>query len=92
MLSIQVGLPRLMGTEGAADPMDGPWMSGFVKEPVAGPVRLGRLGLEGDGQADRLNHGGPDKAALLYAAGHYPAWREELGIAGDRLSAPSART
>ena len=81
LLSIQVGLPRQLGTEGAADPMDRPWTSGFFKEPVAGPVRLGRLGLEGDGQADRVNHGGPDKAALLYAAGHYPAWQGELGLA-----------
>src|SRR5262249_19179569 len=25
-------------------------------------------------------HGGPDKAVLAYAASHYPAWREELGL------------
>ena len=81
LLSIQVGLPRTIGIEGAADPMDRPWTSGFFKGPVAGPVRLRRLGVEGDGQADHVNHGGPDKAALLYAAGHYPGWREELGIA-----------
>jgi len=80
LLAIQVGLPRSMGTAGAADPMDSAWLSGFVKEPVAGPVRLGRLGLDGDGQADRVNHGGPEKAALLYAAAHYAAWREELGL------------
>lgn len=79
LLSIQVGLPQTRGTEGTSDPMDSPWMSGFVKEPVAGPVRLGREGLEGDGQADRQNHGGPEKAVLAYAAEHYPAWRAELG-------------
>lgn len=78
--SIQVGLPKLHGTEGAADPLDRPWTSGFFKAPVAGPLRLGPMGIEGDGQADRVNHGGRDKAALAYAAGHYPGWRAELGL------------
>jgi MOSC domain-containing protein YiiM len=59
--------------------MDRPWTSGFVKQPVAGPVFVGRLNLEGDGQADLENHGGLDKAVLGYAADHYPLWRTELG-------------
>lgn len=77
--SIQVGLPRYLGTPGAPDPIDQPWESGFFKAPVAGPLRLGRTNLARDGQADLRNHGGPDKAVLAYAAAHYPAWREELG-------------
>ena len=78
--SIQVGLPRQIGAEGAPDPMDRPWTSGFFKLPIPGPVRLGAYGLEGDGVADRVNHGGRDKAVLLYAAGHYEGWRAELGL------------
>lgn len=42
---------------------------------------LKRLGLDGDRPADRRFHGGPDQAALCYAAAHYAVWREELGIA-----------
>ncbi|HEY8491124.1 MAG TPA: MOSC domain-containing protein [Dehalococcoidia bacterium] len=80
LLAIQVGTPRQMGRDGAEDPMDRPWSSAIFKESVAGPVRLGRTNLEGDRQADGKNHGGPDKAVLLYAAAHYPAWREELGL------------
>jgi MOSC domain-containing protein YiiM len=80
ILSVQVGMPREHGTEGAADPMDRAWVTGFFKEPVAGPVRVGATNLEGDGQADLRVHGGPDKAVLLYAAAHYPAWRAELGF------------
>ncbi|MBI3693985.1 MAG: MOSC domain-containing protein [Acidobacteria bacterium] len=72
LVSIQVGRPRRL---------DG-WSTGIFKEPVAGPVWLGRTGLDGDGQADPLAHGGPQKAVLGYAAGHYPHWRAELGIAG----------
>lgn len=79
LVSIQVGLPRFHGTPGAVDLMDQPWVSGFFKEPLAGPVHLGRTNLAGDGQADLSVHGGPDKAVLAYAADHYPAWREELG-------------
>lgn len=82
LLSIQVGLPREHGTEGSADAKEAAWTSAIVKEPVPGPVRLGREGLAGDAQADRTNHGGPDKAVLAYAAGHYPSWRLELGRPG----------
>ena len=81
IVSVNVGMPREHGVEGAANPMDRPWMTGFFKEPVAGPVRLGATNLEGDGQADLRVHGGPDKTVLLYAVAHYPAWREELGFA-----------
>jgi len=80
IISIQVGLPRFRGTPGAADPMDRPWCTGFFKEPVAGPVRVGRTNIVGDGQADLEVHGGPDKAVLAYSADHYPAWRAELGL------------
>ena len=52
--------------------------TGFGKRPIAGAVRLSRLNLEGDGQADLRYHGGPDMAVLAYAADHYAAWREEL--------------
>lgn len=80
LASVQVGKPRWHGTPGAADPFDKPWSSGFFKEPVVGPVRVGFTNLDGDGQADLINHGGPDKAVLAYPADHYPAWRTELGL------------
>jgi MOSC domain-containing protein YiiM len=80
LISIQVGIPQTRGVEGATDAMDRPWTSGFVKQPVHGPVRVGREHLDGDGQADLRVHGGIDKAILAYSAEHYPRWREELGI------------
>ncbi len=78
LVSIQVGKPRSLGRKDADDPMDQRWRTGFFKEPVAGPVWLGKTNLEGDGQADRRFHGGPDQAALCYSADHYPLWRAEL--------------
>ena len=81
LVSIQVGMPQTRGVENATDPMDRPWTSGFVKEPVHGPVHLGREHLDGDGQADLRVHGGVDKAILAYSANHYAAWRADLVMA-----------
>jgi MOSC domain-containing protein YiiM len=78
LLSIQVGLPKERGTEGAAEKMDRPWKSAIFKEPVDGPLWLGRTNLAGDRQANLQVHGGPDKAVLAYSADHYPGWRIEL--------------
>jgi len=37
------------------------------KHPADGAVRVGRLGLDGDEQADLENHGGPEQAIYVYA-------------------------
>lgn len=74
VVSIQAGLPE-------EHLLPVPWRSAFFKRDVAGPVMLRTLNLDGDGQADLANHGGPDQAALCYSANHYPAWEAELGRA-----------
>ncbi|MGW6443424.1 MOSC domain-containing protein [Lentzea sp. NPDC055074] len=51
----------------------------IAKTPVTGRVGVGFLGLAGDEQGDRVNHGGPDKAVLLYPGEHYAAWAQEVG-------------
>lgn len=48
----------------------GAWRSAGLKQAQAGPVPVGREGLAGDEVADRLHHGGPDKALLAWAASH----------------------
>jgi MOSC domain-containing protein YiiM len=77
--SIQVGQPREMTDGGWPDLRTGPWVSAIIKEPVSGPVWLATTNLKGDRQGNPAAHGGPDKAALAYGAGHYPLWRAELG-------------
>ncbi len=77
--SIQVGTIRPQGTPGAADPLEREWTTAYYKDPVAGPVRVGRLGLDGDQQYSD-DHGGPHMALLTYSGDHYPMWRAELGI------------
>ncbi len=74
--SLQVGLITTHEYEGRDVP------TGFFKQPVIGPRLLGHLGFEGDQQADLKNHGGPDKAALVYAWEHYAYWS---GLVGQDL-------
>jgi len=80
LVSVQVGVPRTVGLVDVTDPMDQVWTTGFFKEPVAGSVRLGRVNLAGDGQADLQNHGGPEKAVNVYPGEHYPYWERDLGL------------
>jgi len=54
-----------------------PIYSGFVKKPVTGEVKVGKLNLEGDRQADLTVHGGIDKAVYTYPSEHYPFWVEK---------------
>jgi MOSC domain-containing protein YiiM len=64
-------------------------MSAITKQPVEGPVVIGKLGLAGDAQGDLVHHGGADKAVHLYPQDHYPFWRSRKpGHA--RLARPGA--
>jgi MOSC domain-containing protein YiiM len=86
LTSIQVGAPRALAADGRTAPYDRPWTTGIYKTPIDGTVHLGTTGLDGDGQADLVNHGGPDKAVCAYSADHYDGWRAE----GLMVTAPGA--
>ena len=67
--------------------------SGIVKARVTGPVRVNADGVEGDGQADRIAHGTPERALYAYPAAHTAAWAAEEaravfapGCFGENLS------
>lgn len=60
---------------GAPMPFRGDDYSAIAKRPVAGPVRIAWDGLAGDAVADRIHHGGWDKAIHLYPQDHYDWWR-----------------
>lgn len=78
IVSIQVGLPQTLGNKEATELMERSWTTGFFKKPVSGSVWVGKMNLEGDGQADLKHHGGPEKAVLAYAAENYPYWQKIL--------------
>ncbi|HEX2191887.1 MAG TPA: MOSC domain-containing protein [Acidimicrobiales bacterium] len=74
LVSVNVGLPAYLGMHRGR-----PVESGIAKRPVtAEEIELGRLNLEGDGQAELDVHGGPDKAVYAYPSEHLVAWSEEL--------------
>ncbi len=72
--SLNVGLPKEEIFDGK------PITTGICKKPVSGQVTLRALGFEGDGVADKRNHGGVDKAICVYSLDHYPFWEKTLGI------------
>ena len=56
-----------------------PMRSGIIKKPVIGMIYMDEKGLLGDGSADKVHHGGPDKAVCVYSLDHYSFWENELG-------------
>ena len=52
--------------------------TGIFKESVEGRRAVGRLGIQGDGQADLDAHGGANKAVYAYPSEHYPHWEAML--------------
>lgn len=75
VLSINVGRPREFDYNGR------PARSSIWKLPVSGYVKARGVNLEGDEQADRRAHGGPDKAVYAYAFEDAEWWAERLGRA-----------
>lgn len=73
IVSINIGQRRRL--EGRSFQGD----TGIFKEPVAVPVTVGTLGLEGDVIVDGRHHGGPDQAVYLYRLEDYEWWSAELG-------------
>lgn len=51
----------------------------IFKTPVGGRVLVRGVNIDGDTQADRTVHGGPDKAVYAYANEEVAAWETELG-------------
>lgn len=72
--SVAVGRPRVVD-----GPRPGETTSTAIwKEPVEGPVEVGPENLAGDEQADRVNHGGPEKSVYAYGDEDLAWWRAEL--------------
>ena len=49
------------------------------KRPVEGPVKVHKLGVRGDVQASRLDHGGEDQAVYAYSQADADFWAGALG-------------
>ena len=75
LISVNVSLPREIIHNGKTV------RTGIFKEPVAGRVMLRGLNLDGDGQADLVGHGGPNRVVYAYSFENYRYWERELGRA-----------
>ena len=73
VVSVNVGKPRKFTINGK------PHTSAIWKEPVQGRLAVRGVNIEGDDQANRKVHGGPDKAIYAYALEDYDWWSAELG-------------
>jgi MOSC domain-containing protein YiiM len=71
--SVNIGRPREVVDAGRTV------VTAIWKSPVEEPVAVRGVNLEGDDQADRTVHGGPDKAVYAYASEDYAFWEQQLG-------------
>ncbi|HEU5098345.1 MAG TPA: MOSC domain-containing protein [Roseiflexaceae bacterium] len=92
LISVNVGQPRAVEWQGRLVE------TGIFKAPVAGPVALRGLNLDGDRQADLSAHGGAHKAVYVYPSEHYAFWRAELpdlalpwGMFGENFTSEGLR-
>ena len=86
LVSVNVGRVRTL-TLG-----ERPVRTAIGKAPIEGLVRLRGVNLDGDDQADRSVHGGPDKAVYAYAAEDFEWWTGKMsrrlgpGMFGENLT------
>ncbi|TAE23690.1 MAG: MOSC domain-containing protein [Cytophagales bacterium] len=85
ILSVNVGLPKEYEWQGRTV------RTAILKHPTPGPVRLAPAFVEGDEQANKRVHGGPNKAVYSYDAQFYTFWQEagktlEMGAFGENLT------
>lgn len=63
--------------------------SAIAKIQVDGELMLTDLGLEGDEQAEKKIHGGPDRALCHYPREHYLYWAREFPEQAELFVAPA---
>lgn len=71
--SVNIGAIEQIGHDGKST------TTGICKRPVAGTVRIGEQGLEGDAIVDGKHHGGVDQAIYAYSGDDYRWWAETTG-------------
>ncbi len=73
LVSVNVGMPADVAWRGKTV------HTGIYKSPVAGPVMVRRLNIDGDGQGDLAGHGGEQRAVMVYQTESYDYWSRFLG-------------
>lgn len=74
VLSVNCSLPQTVEINGKTV------LTGINKTPVSSPIQVDQLGFEGDDQADKSVHGGPEQAVYCYSGNHYDHWQQYLNV------------
>ena len=72
LVSLNVGLPRPLDYRGRVV------QSGIFKTPVEGTLRIDETRLQGDDQADKIDHGGPNRRVYAHPLENYPYWEGRI--------------
>jgi len=86
LMSVNVGEQRTLQRKNRIE------QTGIFKFPVETPVRVTKLGIEGDVIVSKKHHGGPDQAVYVYGWTDYEWWSTELrqdltpGTFGENLT------
>ena len=73
LISINIGEERTLQHKDYVE------QTGIFKIPTEKPVRVTKLGLEGDVIISTKHHGGPDQAVYIYGTADYEWWSKETG-------------
>ena len=73
LLAVNVGVPREITWKGKSV------RTAVWKDAVQGRRKVGRLNVDGDGQADLRGHGGEHRAVFVYQIDSYRYWEKQLG-------------
>ncbi|MBY6037369.1 MOSC domain-containing protein [Fictibacillus nanhaiensis] len=74
VVSLNIKLPESVLASGRS------FFTGYNKIPQEGPIFLHKTHFEGDGQGDKVHHGGLDQAVCVYGFEHYEKWNGELQL------------
>lgn len=86
IVSVNLGTPQTVPMQGRER------FTAIHKHPVNRPVRVGPMGLEGDGVGSPKHHGGPGQAVYAYASEDYEWWADQVdvevgpGVFGENLT------
>ena len=73
LVSLNVGMPRQLNHR------DQVVQSGIFKTPVKDRLWIDETRLEGDDQADKIGHGGPDRRVCAHPLENFPYWASRIG-------------
>lgn len=74
---------------GSVRQYEGSRPSAIAKRQVDGELELTEAGLQGDEQAEKKIHGGPDRALCHYPREHYAEWAREFPEQAELFCAPA---